>query len=178
LPDQVIEAVTVLGTPRVYLVEEGPIDGWVRLHLPVRPNGSSGWVLARDVELNVVNQRLVVDISERSLKVFEEGAEILTTPVAVGSNTNPTPVGLFFVTDALETGNPRGAWGPFAFGLSAHSDSITEFNGGDGIIGIHGTSKPNSIGKAVSLGCVRVPNQVMLELAELVQLGVPVLIEE
>jgi lipoprotein-anchoring transpeptidase ErfK/SrfK len=98
--------------------------------------------------------------------------------VAVGSNTNPTPVGLFFVTDALETGNPRGAWGPFAFGLSAHSDSITEFNGGDGIIGIHGTSKPNSIGKAVSLGCVRVPNEVMLQLAELVQLGVPVLIEE
>jgi lipoprotein-anchoring transpeptidase ErfK/SrfK len=61
-------------------------------------------------------------------------------------------------------------------GLSARSDTVTEFNGGDGIIGIHGTNNPGSIGHAASLGCVRVPNEVITEIASLVPLGTPVLI--
>ena len=71
-------------------------------------------------------------------------------------------------------GNPTGPWGPWAFGLSAYSDVVTEFNGGNGIIGIHGTNRPGSIGYAQSLGCVRVPNDVALELGELISAGVPV----
>jgi lipoprotein-anchoring transpeptidase ErfK/SrfK len=84
---------------------------------------------------------------------------------------------MFFVTDAVRITNPNGPWGPYAFGLSARSDTVTEFNGGDGIIGIHGTNRPNSIGEAQSLGCVRLPNDVMLELAELLSVGSPVTIK-
>jgi lipoprotein-anchoring transpeptidase ErfK/SrfK len=61
--------------------------------------------------------------------------------------------------------------------LSARSDTVTEFNGGDGIIGIHGTNRPNSIGEAQSLGCVRLPNDVILELSELLSVGSPVTIK-
>ncbi len=102
---------------------------------------------------------------------------MLETEVAVGSPQNPTPTGNYFVTDIVELADPTGPWGPFALGLSAFSDTITEFNGGDGIIGIHGTNRPASIGQPVSLGCVRVPNEVAARLADLVELGTPVEIQ-
>jgi hypothetical protein len=177
-PMKVIEEMTVLGTPRVYLVEEGPIDGWVLLKLPVRPNGLTGWAQARDLSYRVVDHMILIDLSERSLRLLDGGERVIETRVAVGTERNPTPIGSFFVTDAIRTGNPKGPWGPFAFGLSAHSDTITEFNGGDGIIGIHGTNRPATIGTAASLGCVRVPNEIIEQLADLVELGAPVTIEE
>src|SRR5690606_7282007 len=87
---------------------------------------------------------------------------------------NPTPTGFFFVTDNVTLANPNSAWGPHALGLSARSETITEFNGGDGIVGIHGTNRPESIGEAASLGCVRVPNEVIVKLHEMIQIGTPV----
>jgi lipoprotein-anchoring transpeptidase ErfK/SrfK len=78
------------------------------------------------------------------------------------------------VTDNVTLANPGSPWGPHALGLSARSDTITEFNGGDGIVGIHGTNRPDSIGEAASLGCVRVPNEVIVQLHQLVQIGTPV----
>ncbi len=173
-PSRILEAATLLGSPRVFLVETGPIDGWVEVALPIRPNGSTGWARAGDLELKVVDHAIVVDLSARWLRL-EQGDEIvLETEVAVGSPHNPTPVGNYFVTDVVELADPTGPWGPFALGLSAFSDTITEFNGGDGVIGIHGTNRPASIGEPVSLGCVRVPNDVAVRLADLVKLGTPV----
>jgi hypothetical protein len=40
--------------------------------------------------------------------------------------------------------------------------------------GIHGTNMPNSIGRAASHGCIRMRNQDVEELFELVQVGDPV----
>jgi lipoprotein-anchoring transpeptidase ErfK/SrfK len=173
-PSYVLEPATSLGSPRVFLVETGPVDGWVEVSLPVRPNGSTGWVRAGALDLDVLDYAIFVDLSDRRLRL-EQGEEVvLETEVAVGSPHNPTPTGSYFVTDIVELADPGGPWGPFALGLSAFSDTITEFNGGDGIIGIHGTNRPASIGEPVSLGCVRVPNEIAAQLAELVKLGTPV----
>lgn len=79
------------------------------------------------------------------------------------------------MTDLLDTPD-GGAYGPFAIGLSAHSETISEFAGSDGQIGLHGTSDPGSIGQAVSHGCVRVPNDVIARLASDLSLGTPVTI--
>jgi lipoprotein-anchoring transpeptidase ErfK/SrfK len=79
------------------------------------------------------------------------------------------------VTDRVRPGNPKGAYGAFALGISAHSDTLTEFDGGDGQVAIHGTNQPASIGRAASHGCVRVPPHVVKQL-ELVPLGTPVII--
>ena len=177
-PSQMIEAVTILGSPRVFLVETGPVDGWVLVSLPTRPNGSTGWMRADALDLRVLDLAISVDLSDRVLRLEKDRQVILETEVAVGSPRNPTPTGGFFVTDVIELADPSGPWGPFALGISAHSDSITEFNGGDGIIGIHGTNRPASIGDPVSLGCVRVPNEVAVQLAEIVALGTPVEIVE
>jgi lipoprotein-anchoring transpeptidase ErfK/SrfK len=167
-------AETVLGTPTVMPVLEGPVGGWVKLSLPGRPNEAEGWARAEQFQFGYVDQRIVVDLASSTLVFYEKGEPTVATAAAVGSPTNPTPAGNFFVTDVVALSDPSGPWGPFALGLSARSDTITEFNGGDGIIGIHGTNRPDRIGQPVSLGCVRVPNEIIAKIAELVQLGIPV----
>jgi hypothetical protein len=176
-PLRTLDPTTILGTPTVLSILEGPDDGWARVLLPGRPNGSEGWVDVAEMPVYVVHGQLVVDLSERSLSYYEDGEEVLSTTVAVGSPRNPTPTGSFFVTDNVTLADPNSPWGPHALGLSARSDTITEYNGGDGIIGIHGTNKPGSIGNAASLGCVRVPNDVITRLHELIAVGTPVEIE-
>ena len=173
-PIRRLEATTIIGTPTVLAVIEGPEDGWARVMLPGRPNGSEGWVEVGDMTLSVVHGRIVVDLSNRWLTYYEDGAEVLTTSVAVGTSRSPTPTGLFFVTDNVTLADPGSPWGPHALGLSARSETIMEYNGGDGIIGIHGTNSPGSIGDASSLGCVRVPNDIIARLHELVPVGTPV----
>lgn len=175
-PAHVMDAATMLGTPRVVQVLDGPVDGWMRVALPMRPNGSEGWVLASDVTLFMVDRRVEIDLTNRTLEVIGPDGTLLETSIGIGSSTNPTPVGSFFVTDSVIVSDPGGPWGPHAFGLSAYSDTITEFNGGNGIVGIHGTNQPSSIGQARSLGCVRIPNDVALDLAKHISAGVPVVI--
>jgi len=172
-----VPATTILGSPTVLPIVAGPIDGWIKVELPGRPNESTGWVEATQFTYAEVQQRIEVDLAASTLTFFVEDEPMLTTQVAVGSPDNPTPPGRFFVTDIVKLTDPSGPWGPYALGLSARSDTITEFNGGDGIIGIHGTNRPDRIGEPVSLGCVRVPNEVMEELAHQVQLGIPVVIK-
>ena len=81
------------------------------------------------------------------------------------------------MTDLLDNADDGGAYGPYALGLAAHSDTLSEFAGGDGQIGLHGTNEPWSIGQAASHGCVRVPNEVVAQLATGLPLGTPVTIE-
>lgn len=169
-----VPARTILGTPTVLTITEGPQQGWARVRLPVRPNGSTGWVRVADMGVYVVQGHMVVDLSERTLAYYENGEMIVETSVAVGGDSARTPIGEFFITDNVTLADPNSPWGPHAFGLSARSDTITEFNGGDGIIGIHGTNRPDSIGNAVSLGCIRVPNDVITQLHEIVPIGTPV----
>ena len=176
-PSHVLEAATILGSPRVFLVQTGPVDGWVEVSVPVRPNGATGWVRAGALDLRVLEHAIFVDLSDRLLRLELDNEIVLETEVAIGSPHNPTPTGSYFVTDVVELADPTGPWGPFALGLSAFSDTISEFNGGDGIIGIHGTNRPASIGEPVSLGCVRVPNEIAARLAEMVELGTPVEIQ-
>lgn len=173
-PKRTLPWTTILGTVSVYAVVDDSVDGWVEVMLPERPNGSTGWMKRPDVELYVVSGRIVVDLSDRQLVYYADGKAIFTTTVAVGSSRNPTPTGEFYVTDSVTINSEGGPWGPYALGLSARSDTITEFNGGDGIIGIHGTNRPSSIGEAASLGCVRLPNDMITVLHGLAPIGTPV----
>ncbi len=173
-PMLVLPATTILSTVTVVTLVEGPIDGWARVMLPIRPNGSQGWVKTSDVDIYVVEGRLLVDLSEKTLTYYRGGEVVLASTVAVGTGRNPTPTGNFFVTDNVTMADPNSVWGPHALGLSGRSDTITEYNGGDGIIGIHGTNRPDSIGEAASLGCVRLPNDVITAIHQMVSIGTPV----
>lgn len=173
-PIHVLPAETILGTVTVLSIVQGPIDGWAEVLLPVRPNDATGWIDTSEMSMFVVEGRVVINLSERSLIYFENEEVVLETAIAIGTNRNPTPTGSFFVTDTVTLADPNSPWGPHAFGLSARSDTITEYNGGDGIIGIHGTNRPSSVGQAASLGCIRLPNDVITQLHERIPIGTPV----
>jgi hypothetical protein len=172
-----LDETTILETETVVGVLSAPEDGWVEVMLPIRPNGSTGWVRSENVALYVVDGEIVVDLSDRQLTYLVNGVEVATTDVGIGSDHNQTPTGQFFVTDNVTLADPNSPWGPHALGISARSDTITDFNGGDGIIGIHGTNNPASIGGSISLGCVRVPNDMITLLHRMVPLGTRVTVQ-
>ncbi len=174
-PSIALSPTTAFGSARVLLATARK-GSWYQVSLPTRPNGSTGWVRARDVSRRAVRDELRVDVQARTLTWWRDGAVVLETPVAMGAPETPTPTGAFYVTDLLDNADDSGPYGPYALGLSAHSDTLSEFAGGDGQIGIHGTDSPDSIGLAVSHGCVRVPNEVITQLATSLPLGTPVVI--
>jgi lipoprotein-anchoring transpeptidase ErfK/SrfK len=168
-----LSATTDFGTTRVLLVEEVSGD-WAKVRLPSRPNHRAGWVSLADVELESLELEVYIDLATKTLTVRNGDELLVRSSIAIGSDENPTPTGTFYVTDKLETPNPEGGYGPYAFGLSGYSETLTEFAGGDGQIGIHGTNDPTSIGNAVSHGCIRLPNDIVESLATMVPLGTPV----
>jgi lipoprotein-anchoring transpeptidase ErfK/SrfK len=117
-----------------------------------------------------------VSLSAYDLKVISnaDGSIVMTSPIGIGAPSSPTPTGLFFVRDHFPTEGGNHPYGPFAFGLSGHSDVHMQFGTGDGRIAIHGTNQPSSIGAAVSNGCPHVPNDVVLALIPYMPLGTPV----
>ncbi|HEX6311420.1 MAG TPA: L,D-transpeptidase [Acidimicrobiia bacterium] len=175
VPERHLPGTTEFGFRRSFLVLDEQGDA-LEVLLPIRPNGSTGWIRRADVELQPVDHEIDVDLEARTLTLRAGGDVVLETPAAIGAPDAATPTGRFFVTDLLDTGDPDHDYGPFAAGLSGYSNFISEFAGGDGQIGIHGTNDPASIGEAVSHGCVRVPNDVITTLATTVPIGTPVTI--
>ena len=153
------------------------VPGWYHVALRDRPNGSSGWVPASSVKVTKTPYRIFVDLRARTLRVEKDSTGVFTTEIAIGTEENPTPVNGTYVTELIANTDPGGSYGPFAFGLALHSDTLSEFGGGDGQVGIHGTNRPELIGQAVSHGCVRLSNDDVKELVDLqLPLGVPVFI--
>jgi lipoprotein-anchoring transpeptidase ErfK/SrfK len=155
--------------------EEG--DVWLRVPLPIWPNGQAGWVAASDVRVAEASDRVVVDLSARSLVRTREGRRVASLPVAVGSSATPTPPGRYFVWAKVATGRPSGPYGSYILGLSGFSEAIqpwTEWPG-EPRLAIHGTDDPGDAGRAVSNGCIRVLNGLLRALRD-VPMGTPVII--
>jgi lipoprotein-anchoring transpeptidase ErfK/SrfK len=142
--------------------------------LPVRPNGSTGWVRASDVVLGTHPWRITIELSSFRLTLYRGGALVSEFPIGVGKGNTPTPGGRYYTKELLKPPNPNGGYGPYAYGLSGFSNVLTSFNGGTGVIGIHGTNRPELIGQNVSSGCIRMRNEDITTLAKLLPLGVPV----
>lgn len=159
--------------PEVFLVQEQR-PGWIRVLLPVRPNGSTGWLHQGDVQVSVNPYHIQVDVAAHQITVFNATDVIYQGPVAVGAPATPTPPGLYYTRVLLQTPDPQSVYGPFAYGLSAHSDALTTFEGGDAEIGIHGNNDASALGKSVSHGCIRMDNAEITMLTKLLPLGTPV----
>ena len=117
-----------------------------------------------------VKRMIVVRLEDRKLALVEDGQVKKVYPVAVGKPSTPSPVGTFTIERRVVNptyhhngrtvlpgpGNPVGTrW----MGLSKRG------------YGIHGTNEPNSIGKAVSHGCIRMSKADLEEIYELVAEG-------
>lgn len=148
---------------------------WYRVQLPLRPNGVDGWVRASEVTVAFVTTRIEVDLSARRVTLFDRGRRVLSTTAAIGSSATPTPRGRYYVNQRLIPTDPSGPFGPGAIGISAFSPVLTGWAQG-GPIAIHGTNRPELIGKAVSNGCIRIRNDVLQRLFDRTLAGTPVLV--
>jgi lipoprotein-anchoring transpeptidase ErfK/SrfK len=147
---------------------------WVQVLLPVRPNGTTGWVRGREVSRIAVTHRIVVNLSTNTMLIENNGVVEAEYPVSTGTGGTPTPTGLFYVRELVVQAQADGPYGPFVFGLSGYSDVLNSFAGGEGAIGIHGTNRPEAIGENVSYGCVRLTNETILAVSKTLPLGTPV----
>jgi lipoprotein-anchoring transpeptidase ErfK/SrfK len=150
--------------PSTYLVQ-----------IPRRPNGVTGWVTAGQVAVEPIHTRIVVDLSQKRVTLYRSGKRVLSATAAIGSSATPTPTGSFYVNQRLIPSDTNGPYGPGAVGISAFSNVLTGWAQG-GPIAIHGTNEPWSIGKAVSNGCIRLPNATLRRVFALALNGTPVLI--
>ena len=103
---------------------------------------------------------ILVDLSERKLTLLLNEQVQKVYPVGVGRMLHDTPIGDFIIINKAP--NPGGPYGTMWMSLSKKG------------YGIHGTNDPSSIGKYVSLGCVRMYNQDVEELARTIPIGTPV----
>jgi lipoprotein-anchoring transpeptidase ErfK/SrfK len=175
-PSTTLSAKTGYLAPRTLLAFDQYQD-WLHVYLPTRPNSATAWVKASDVNVsNPLEYAVRVSLADHKIWVLHNGVVELTADVAIGTSQYPTPTGTFYFTDPVDLhAQPNTAYGAFAYGLSGHSDVLTEFGGGDGQIAIHGTNDPSGIGHDVSHGCVRVLNEVIEQISKL-PLGTPVYI--
>jgi lipoprotein-anchoring transpeptidase ErfK/SrfK len=174
VPKMVLSNPTAIGGPLVFLVASANAHR-LKVLLPVRPNLSEGWVSRSDVQLAFDPYRIEVQLRQHRMTVWRGKSVAERDPVGVGRRAvTPTPFGLYYITELLKQPDPTGIYGPYAFGLSAYSDVLHEFAGGNGEVGIHGTNEPWFVGTDVSHGCIRVYNSVITRLARELPLGTPV----
>jgi lipoprotein-anchoring transpeptidase ErfK/SrfK len=168
------------GAPTVFSARGVRVDRHCRpvaylVQIPRRPNGVTGWVAASQVGVVRLATRILVDLSQRRVTLYRSGRPILNATAAVGSAATPTPTGSFYVNQRLIPSDPNGPFGPGSVGISAFSNVLTGWTQG-GPIAIHGTNEPWSIGRAVSNGCIRLPNPILRRLFAQALNGTPVLI--
>lgn len=150
---------------------------WYQIYVPVRPNGTKGWVKASDVSTKVLTHDVRIHLSEHRLDLYDKGALVRSYPIGVGKGETPTPPGEYFVAIKVKPPDRGGVYGVQIMGLSGFSEQLTDWPGG-GQVGIHGTNDPGTIGTDVSHGCVRLHNEDILELSNDVHLGTPVFVED
>ncbi len=145
---------------------------WLRIRIPMRPNGRTGWVRNSALgPLYRVRTHLVVDRGRLRATLYRSGRRIWRSPIGVGKPGTPTPAGQFWIREKFSVANQGGPYGPQAFGTSDYS-LLSDWPGG-GVIGIHGTNEPYLIPGRPSHGCIRVPNHAISRLSRLMPIGTP-----
>ena len=165
------------GPFEIYPILESRVDDarriWLHIRLPMRPNGLTGWVRRNDLgAMRAVRTMLRVNRATLRATLYRWGRRAWSSPIGVGATETPTPAGHFWIRSRLRglAGDP--VYGPYAFGTAAYS-VLSDWPGG-GVIGIHGTNEPSRIPGRPSHGCIRVPNNAITRLWELMPIGTPV----
>ncbi len=167
------------GNPVVLQVLDRAVDstgaGWLKVLLPRRPNGSTGWIREANAIVSVNRMRIVISRTRHTLTLFRNGRVVRRLGVALGKRETPTPKGHFAIYQKIR--EPElSPLGPWALHLTAHSNVLFEYAGGPGRVAIHGARGTlwAEAGTNPSHGCIRVPDPGIAKLAPLVSAGTPV----
>jgi lipoprotein-anchoring transpeptidase ErfK/SrfK len=130
--------------------------------------------------------RIEIDKSKQVLKIFDKSETLAAVyPVTAGSTEKPAPDGVLKVQSV--TKNPTYRYNPdYAFKGVKSQKPFTIKPGPNNPVGlvwiglnkegygIHGTPEPSKVSKSESHGCIRLTNWDALQLASIVNKGVPV----
>jgi uncharacterized protein YraI len=158
-------------------LSSAPVEGGWR---KASSNGVTGWVLSDAFTRTLGNggaKRIVVDISDQWLYVYEGGEQVMTSPVSTGRDDFNTPVGTHRVQwkAALRTmtGTSNGeTWDvpdvPHAMYINSRG------------VALHGTYWHRSFGSGVRLshGCINLPLEVAAVLYDWTAVGTVVVVQE
>ena len=149
-------------------------DEWVQVELPVRPNGARGWVRTENFAWSTVSHHILIDVSDRSVALYEGDSLVASTRAIVGKPATPTPALQGFLVEKLPNHNQQNAsivLGDWILMLSFFSEALNSFGGGLPRIALHGTHIPERVGEALSNGCIRIPNDIVETIARTAPLG-------
>lgn len=152
---------------------------------------SAGWVSAEELSTSIGtvqtpdNELMWVEVSlgDRVLRLHQGDKTVLKEmTVAVGKTLTPTPTGNFEVMEMVEDPIWQNPWKPsvvYKEGDSANPLGVRWIGfkkSGEDDYGIHGTENKDSLGKAVTHGCIRLSNEDVSYLYEQLEEGTPVVI--
>ncbi len=170
-----IAAKTEWNSPRVLGVSSQR-EGWLAVTVPELPNGEVGWIPRTQARVDCVRWSLHADLSRRLLYVRKDGHTVKKLTVAIGSREHPTPEGRFAVTDRLRVTDKNSPYGCCVLALSGHQTKLPDDWPGGDRLAVHATTDIASIGKPVSLGCMRATSDQVRWLIETIPLGTPIFI--
>ena len=119
--------------------------------------------------------KLVINLAARSLAAVRDNKKVALYPIGPGKTSTPTPTGYYKVinkevnptwTDPGDPANsiPSGPNNPLGY----------RWIGIGGNYGIHGTNRPDSVGHYVSNGCIRMHEEDVEKIFDMVEVGTPV----
>ncbi|MCH9805643.1 MAG: L,D-transpeptidase family protein [Acidimicrobiaceae bacterium] len=166
---------TVFGNTLVYRVIAGqPGDVWAKVFVPARPNGTTAWVQTSQFNWGSSNRMIQINVSNNTVTIFEGSNVLLTTAAVTGKSSSRTPLANGWVEEIMA--GPSSAYGPRLLSLGIFSDSLNSFGGSIPKIALHGTNNPSLMGQYASNGCIRVPNDIINQIAGLMPVGSKVII--
>ncbi len=166
---------TVFGNTLVYRVIAGqPGDAWAKVFVPARPNGTTAWVQTSQFNWGSSNRMIQINVSNNTVTIFEGSNVLLTTAAVTGKSSSRTPLANGWVEEIMA--GPSSAYGPRLLSLGIFSDSLNSFGGSIPKIALHGTNNPSLMGQYASNGCIRVPNDIINQIAGLMPVGSKVII--
>ena len=152
-------------------------DEWVQAELPMRPSGIRGWIRTENFNWTTVNHHITVDVSQRSVALYEGDELVISTRAIVGKPATPTPRLRGYIVEKLPNHSQQNAsvvLGDWVLMLSFFSEVHDSFGGGLPRIALHGTHIPERVGEALSNGCIRIPNNIIETIARRAPLGTAV----
>lgn len=163
---------TFYGNDLVVMVVTGePGDDWAEVLIPTRPI-MTGWVETSDFTWSKSNHYVQVNIGNNTVTVWD-GDEVIVDSIAVvtGDVRRETPIASTYVDEIMP--GPSSAYGPWLLSLGVFSDAINTFGSAGGLpkVALHGTNRPDLLGQYASNGCIRLPNDIIADLAGRVPVG-------
>jgi hypothetical protein len=166
---------TEWGSPRIMGVVRRRGD-WISVQAPELENGEVAWLPAHRARIDCVHWAIRANLKKRRLYVQHNGSTVRRFVIAIGRPGNETPQGRFTVTDKLRVTDAGSPYGCCVLALSGHQTHLPPSWPGGDRLAVHATTDLTSLGRAASLGCMRVTSAQARWLIKTIPLGTPLFV--